>query len=89
MSGEHPRRRNEMKRTRSITTTVNVQPSDVEFVPKLGDVPNETAAERVRRMANERKKRYLLNPVNRRKHIRCIIECVRRQRERKKLQKTA
>ena len=78
-----------MKKTRSITTTVTVQPSDVEFVPRLGDVPNETAAERVRRMANERKKRYLLNPVNRRKHIRCIIECVRRQRERKKLQKTA
>jgi len=78
-----------MKRTRIITTTVNVAPSDVVFVPKLGEVPNETAAERVRRMANERKKRYLLNPVNRRKHIRCIIECVRRQRERKKLQKTA
>lgn len=78
-----------MKKTLSITTTVNVTPSDVEFVPKLGEVPNETEAERVRRMANERKKRYLLNPVNRRKHIRCIIECVRRQRERKKLQKTA
>jgi len=78
-----------MKRTRIITTTVNVAPSDVVFVPKLGEVPNETAAERVRRMANERKKRYLLNPVNRRKHIRCIIECVRRQRERNKLQKTA
>lgn len=78
-----------MKKTRSITTTVTVQPSDVEFVPRLGDVPNETAAERVRRKANERKKKYLLNPENRRKHIRCIIECVRRQRERKKLQKTA
>ena len=78
-----------MKKTRSITTTVNVSPSDEVFVPKLGEVPNETDAERVRRMANERKKRYLLNPVNRRKHIRCIIECVRRQRERKKLQKTA
>lgn len=77
-----------MKKTRSITTTVTVQPSDVEFVPRLGDVPNETAAERVRRKANERKKKYLLNPENRRKHIRCIIECVRRQRERKKLQKT-
>lgn len=78
-----------MKKTRSITTTVTVQPSDVEFVPRLGDVPNETVADRVRRMANDRKKRYLLNPENRRKHIRCIIECVRRQRERKKLQKTA
>ncbi|MBR2060121.1 MAG: hypothetical protein IJ982_14735 [Fibrobacter sp.] len=78
-----------MKKTRSITTTVTVQPSDVEFVPKLGEVPNETVADRVRRMANDRKKRYLLNPENRRKHIRCIIECVRRQRERKKLQKTA
>lgn len=78
-----------MKKTRSITTTVTVKPSDVEFVPRLGEVPNETAADRVRRMANERKKRYLLNPVNRRKYIRCIIECVRRQRERKKLQKTA
>lgn len=78
-----------MKKTRSITTTVTVQPSEVEFVPRLGEVPNETAADRVRRTANERKKRYLLNPVNRRKHIRCIIECVRRQRERKKLQKTA
>lgn len=78
-----------MKRTRSITTKVNVAPSDEVFVPKLGEVPNESEADRVRRMANERKKRYLLNPVNRRKHIRCIIECVRRQRERKKLQKTA
>lgn len=78
-----------MKKTRSITTTVNVAPSDVVFVPRLGEVPNETEAERVRRKANERKKRYLLNPVNRRKHIRCIIECVRRQRKRKKLQKTA
>ena len=78
-----------MKKTRSITTTVNVAPSDEVFVPKLGEVPNETTAERVRRKANERKKKYLLNPINRRKHIRCIVECVRRQRERKKLQKTA
>ena len=53
-----------MKKTRSITTTVTVQPSDVEFVPKLGEVPNETVADRVRRMANDRKKRYLLNPEN-------------------------
>ena len=78
-----------MKKTRSITTTVNVAPSDEVFVPKLGEVLNETTAERVRRKANERKKKYLLNPINRRKHIRCIVECVRRQRERKKLQKTA
>ena len=45
-----------MKKTRSITTTVNVTPSDVEFVPKLGEVPNESEADRVRRKANERKK---------------------------------
>ena len=78
-----------MKKTRSITTTVTVQPSDNVFVPKLGEVPNETTAERVRRLGLARMKRYLMNPENRRKCHRTIAECVRRKRARKKLQKTA
>jgi hypothetical protein len=52
-------------------------------------VPNETAAERVRRLGLARMKRYLMNPENRRKCNRTIAECVRRKRARKKLQKTA
>lgn len=47
-----------MKKTRSITTTVNVTPSDVEFVPKLGEVPNESEAERVRRKGRIKYRRY-------------------------------
>jgi hypothetical protein len=78
-----------VKKTRSITTTVNVAPSDEVFVPKLGEVPNETTAERVRRLGLARMKRYLMNPENRRKCHRTIAECVRRKRARKKLQKTA
>lgn len=78
-----------MKKTRSITTTVNVAPSDVVFVPKLGEVPDESEADRVRRLGLARMKRYLMNPENRQKCHRTIAECVRRKRARKKLQKTA
>ena len=78
-----------MKKTRSITTTVTVQPSDEVFVPKLGEVPNETAAERVRRLGLARMNRYLMDPENRRKCHRTIAECVRRKRAMKKIQKTA
>ena len=78
-----------MKKTRSITTTVTVQPSDDVFVPKLGEVPDESEADRVRRLGLARMKRYLMNPENRRKCHRTIAECVRRKRARKKLQKTA
>ena len=78
-----------MKKTRIITTTVTVQPSDVEFVPRLGDVPKETTAERVRRLGLARMNRYLMNPENRRKCHQTIAKCVRRKRAMKKIQKTA
>jgi hypothetical protein len=78
-----------MKRTRSITTTVTVQPSDVEFVPKLGDVPNETTAEHRRRIVRECLKRYLENPKNRKRYQQGINAWKRRKRLEKKLKKTA
>lgn len=78
-----------MKKTRSITTTVTVQPSDVEFVPKLGDVPNETAAEHRRRVVHECLKRYLENPQNRKRYQQGINAWKRRKRLEKKLKKTA
>lgn len=78
-----------MKRTRSITTTVNVTPSDVEFVPKLGEVPNESAIEHRRRIVRECLKRYLENPQNRKKYQQGINAWKRRKRLEKKLKKTA
>ncbi len=50
-----------MKKTRSITTTVNVAPSDEVFVPKLGEVPNETAAEHMLRIVLEFFLRFIAN----------------------------
>lgn len=78
-----------MKKTRSITTTVTVQPSDVEFVPKLGEVPNETTAEHRRRVVRECLKRYLENPKNRKRYQQGINAWKRRKRLEKKLKKTA
>lgn len=78
-----------MKKTRSITTTVNVAPSDVEFVPKLGEVPNETSAEHRRRIVRECLKRYLENPQNRKRYQQGINAWKRRKRLEKKLKKTA
>ena len=78
-----------MKKTRSITTTVTVQPSDVEFVPKLGEVPNETAAEHRRRVVRECLKRYLDSPKNRKKYQQGINAWKRRKRLENKLKKTA
>lgn len=52
-----------MKRTRSITTTVTVQPSDVEFVPKLGEVPNETMLQRTRRQTMFRVRKFYSDPA--------------------------
>lgn len=74
-----------MKRTRSITTTVTVQPSDVEFVPKLGEVPNESAIEHRRRIVRECFRRfYHASEENRRRNIQGVIERRRRRRERQK-----
>jgi len=78
-----------MKRTRIITTTVNVAPSDVVFVPKLGEVPNETAAEHRRRIVRECLKRYLEDPKNRKRYQQGINAWKRRKRLEKKLKKTA
>jgi len=78
-----------VKKTRSITTTVTVQPSDVEFVPKLGEVPNETTAEHRRRIVRECLKRYLENPKNRKRYQQGINAWKRRKRLEKKLKKTA
>lgn len=78
-----------MKKARSITTTVTVQPSDVEFVPKLGEVPNETTAEHRRRIVRECLKRYLENPKNRKRYQQGINAWKRRKRLEKKLKKTA
>lgn len=78
-----------MKKTRSITTTVNVTPSDVKFVPKLGEVPNETAAEHRRRIVRECLKRYLEDPKNRKRYQQGINAWKRRKRLEKKLKKTA
>lgn len=78
-----------MMKTRSITTTVTVQPSDVKFVPKLGEVPNETEAEHRRRIVRECLKRYLENPKNRKKYQQGINAWKRRKRLEKKLEKTA
>ena len=78
-----------MKRTRSITTTVTVQPGDVVFVPKLGEVPNETTAEHRRRVVRECLKRYLENPKNRKRYQQGINAWKRRKRLEKKLKKTA
>ena len=78
-----------MKKTRSITTTVTVQPSDEAFVPKLGEVPNETAAEHRRRVVRECLKRYLENPQNRKRYQQGINAWKRRKRLEKKLKKTA
>ena len=78
-----------MKKTRSITTTVTVHTSDVEFVPKLGEVPNETAAEHRRRVVRECLKRYLEDPKNRKKYQQGINAWKRRKRLEKKLKKTA
>ena len=77
-----------MKRTRSIKTTVTVQPSDEVFVPKLGEVPNETAAEHRRRIVRECLKRYLENPQNRKRYQQGINAWKRRKRLEKKLKKT-
>ena len=78
-----------MKKTRIITTTVTVQPSDVVFVPKLGEVPNETTAEHRRRVVRECLKRYLENPQNRKRYQQGINAWKRRKRLEKKLKKTA
>ena len=72
-----------MKKTRSITTTVNVAPSDEVFVPKPGEVPNETTAERVRRQTRERCRRFFAKEENRIANIRRVIE----NRRKKRLQK--
>ena len=77
-----------MKKTRRITTTVNVAPSDEVFVPKLGEVPNESAAEHRRRIVRECLKRYLENPQNRKRYLQGISACKRRKRLEKKLKKT-
>ena len=74
-----------MKRTRSITTTVNVSPSDEVFVPKLGEVPNESAIEHRRRIVRECFRRfYYASEENRRRNIQGVIERRRRRRERQK-----
>lgn len=78
-----------MKKTRCLTTTVTVQPSDVVFVPKPGEVPNETAAEHRRRVVRECLKRYLEDPKNRKKYQQGINAWKRRKRLEKKLKKTA
>ena len=78
-----------MKKTRSITTTITVQPSDDVFVPRLGDVPNETAAEHRRRVVRECLKRYLENPKNRKRYQQGINAWKRRKRLENKLKKTA
>lgn len=75
------------KRTRSINTTVNVTPSDVEFVPKLGEVPNESEAERVRRKGRIKYRRYY--QAHRAEEIQRAIRNVNRKRQLKKMMKTA
>lgn len=69
-----------MKKTRSITTTVNVAPSDVEFVPKLGEVPNETA--RARKLRQKRAWFSRFYEENRELHIRRVTDS-RRKRTKK------
>lgn len=76
-----------MKRTRSITTTVNVTPSDVEFVPKLGEVPNESEAERVRRKGRIKYRKFY--KAHRDEEIQRAIRNVNRKRQLKKMMKTA
>ena len=76
-----------MKKTRSITTTVNVTPSDVKFVPKLGEVPNESEAERVRRKGRIKYRRYYQS--HRAEEIQRAIRNVNRKRQLKKMMKTA
>ena len=73
-----------MKRTRSITTTVNVSPSNEVFVPKLGEVPNETAAEHRRRIVRECYRRFIAKEENRIANIRRVVENRRRKRLEKK-----
>lgn len=69
-----------MKKTRSITTTVTVQPNDKVFVPKVGEVPNETTAEKVRRQTRERCRRFFAKEENRIANIRRVVENRRRKR---------
>ena len=59
-----------MKKTRSITTTVNVAPSDDVFVPRLGEVPNESAIEHRRRIVRECYRRFIAKEENRIANIR-------------------
>lgn len=67
-------------KTRSITTTVTVQPSDVEFVPKPGEVPNESAIEHRRRIVRECYRRFYANEANRVEKIRKVMERKRKMR---------
>ena len=59
---------------------MNVAPSDVEFVPKLGEVPNETARARKLRQKLAWFRRFYKE--NRELHIRRVIES-RRNRTKK------
>ena len=67
-----------MKKTRSITTTVNVTPSDVKFVSKLGEVPNESEAERVRRKGRIKYRKFYQSHRN--EEIRRRVEARRKKR---------
>lgn len=71
-----------MKKILSITTTVNVTPSDVEFVPKASpdDVPTETAQEHRRRIVRECCRRFFAKEENRVKNIRRVIDNRRKKR---------
>ena len=74
-----------MKKTRIITTTVNVAPSNEVFVPKVGEVPNESAIEKLRRQNREHFRRfYYACEENRKRNIQGVIERRKRRRERQK-----
>lgn len=73
-----------MKKTRRITTTVTVQTSDEEFVPKVGEVPNESAIEHRRRIVRECYRRFIAKEENRIANIRRVVENRRRKRLEKK-----